>query len=389
MNVLTSESEKACIRSRHLLRTRDTTTVRMCAGAHPCLYVGMVLCLCMLTASAQQQPDSQALLQQGKALASQGRLAEAEVPLTRAATADPHDSKVLTLLAQVKGRLGEGTEAAALLRRVVEQKPSSVQAHLNLAIALADSGDQKGALEEVEHAIRLDPRNAQVHLNHARMLADAGRVPEARAEFTRALQLAPQDADAALFAAVFEKDHQRPQAAIALLTKVVAQQPQNAQAYLLLGEAHESLHQQDDAIAAWRHVIAIDPSQEEALFSLSQALRQKEPSEASELLQRFNHVKVENQQTDRARELGNQAYAAMQQQQWPAAVAALQQGITVCGDCILKAGLHERLGLAECHNGDLDAGEQELRLALSLDPSDRTAVEALAWVANQRVLQKR
>jgi tetratricopeptide (TPR) repeat protein len=358
-------------------------------GTRTCLQVGMVLCLCVVTVRGQQQTDSQALLQQGQALASGGRLAEAEAPLTRAAAQDPYDSRVLTLLAQVKGRLGEGAEAASLLRRVVEQEPLSAPAHLNLAIALADSGDQKGALEQVEHAIRLDPHNAQAHLNHARMLADAESVTKARAEFSRAMQLAPHDTSVALFAAEFEKDHGRPQAAVALLTKVVAQQTQNAQAYLLLGQARESLHQQDDAIAAWRHVIAINPFEKEALFSLSQALRQKEPAEAAELLQRFNQVKAEEQRTDRARELGNQGYAAMQQQKWTAAVAALQRAISVCGECTLKAGLHERLGLAECHSGDLDAGEKELRLALSLDPNDRTAVEALTWVASQRVFLQR
>ncbi len=344
----------------------------------------LLLSLAVAMPGGAQQGGPETLLQQGAELAAAGRLAEAEVPLARAAEQAPADSRVLTLLAQVKGRLGEAAEAAGLLRRVVDLDPHSAAAHLNLGIALADSGQAQAALDQVEQAIRLEPGNAQAHLNRARMLADANRPPEARSEFAQAARLAPHDANVALFQATFEKDQQRPQAAVALLTRVVRQQPNNAAAYLLLGQSYQAVHQQEQAIAAWRRVIAIDPHSEEALYALAQALRQRKPTEAAQYMERFDLLHTQRQQTDQARALGNQAYAAMQQQQWAAAVAALEQALTVCGQCPLKAGLHERLGLAACHSGDLDRGEQELRLALSLDPEDRTAVDALQWIARQR-----
>ena len=102
------------------------------------------------------------------------------------------------------------------------------------------------------------------------------------------------------------------------------------------------------------------------------------------MLEKFNQLREEKERTDQAMNLGNRGWEAMQRESWADAITAFRQAIDACGQCALRAGLHQRVGLAECHAGNLDAGESELRLALSLDPADRTAVEALQWIANQR-----
>lgn len=102
------------------------------------------------------------------------------------------------------------------------------------------------------------------------------------------------------------------------------------------------------------------------------------------MLEKFKLLQLRDQATDQARNLGNQAYAAMQEQSWPTAIAALRQAIEICHECMLAADLHQRLGLAECHAGNLDDGEAELRLALSLKPDDRETVSALQWIQDQR-----
>jgi Flp pilus assembly protein TadD len=349
----------------------------------------IVCCLVALSTAAQHNPatpaqDAAALLQQGQSLASAGRLAEAEVPLTAAASLAPHDIQLLTLLAEVKSRLGEQAEAVQLFRQVAAVQPRSSTAHLNLAIALADTSDAQSALVEVEKAIRLDPRNARAHLNRARLLADTGRSSDARAEFLRASQLDPNNVEVDLFRGIFEKENHRPQVAAPLLRKVVEKQPGNARAYFLLGQTLAAAGKQEDAIAAWQHALTLDPASEETVYALSQALRVKDPAAATQMLEKFKQLRVEKGQTDRARELGNQAYAAMQQQAWPEAIASLQQAIKICQHCVLEAALHQRLGLAECHNGDLDTGERELRTSLALDPNDELTLKALNWVTARR-----
>ena len=73
----------------------------------------------------------------------------------------------------------------------------------------------------------------------------------------------------------------------------------------------------------------------------------------------------------------------MQQQEWQAAVLTLQEAVQLCASCSLEADLHQRLGLAECHSGNLAEGERELRVALALKPNDRETTLALQWVAAQ------
>ncbi len=334
------------------------------------------------TQTATQQVTS--LFHQGQSLASMGRLAEAEVPLTAAASLAPHDVQVLTLLAEVKSRLAEHADAVRLFRQVTVEQPRSSTAHLNLAIALADTSDASGALVEVEKAIRLDPRNARAHLNRARLLADSGRSTESRAEFLRASQLEPNNVEVDLFWAMFEQQSHRPLAAVPLLRRVVGKQPGNARAYFLLGQTLSAVDKQNDAIVAWQHALALDPGSEETVYALSQALRGKDPAAATQMLERFQHLRAEKERTDRARELGNQGYAAMQKEAWPVAIDMFQQAINTCQHCILEAALHQRLGLAECHNGDLDSGESELRTSLAIDPNDKQTLEALDWVKAQK-----
>jgi tetratricopeptide (TPR) repeat protein len=271
--------------------------------------------------------DSFALFQRGQQLALANRLAEAEVFLAKACALSPADSEVMTLLAEVKGRLGESKEAVKLLRIVVDSQPRSAEARLNLALALADAGNTSEALLRTSESIHLDPQNPRAHLNRARLLADLQRPAEARAEFLRAERLAPADPQVDYFWAVFEKGSHHPDAAAPLLAKIVDRDPGNLRALILLAETQQQLGRQRDAIAAWRRAIAVAPSSQEAVYALSQALRQTQPDEAAQLLQRFNLLHAQSQKEEHVRELGNKAYASMQQRDWQAALTTLQEAI--------------------------------------------------------------
>src|ERR1700761_4260405 len=94
----------------------------------------------------------------GQDLASQGRFAEAEIPLKQATAVDPKNYPLLTLLGKVEGRLGKHDDAIALLRRVTAGQPKSADAHVNLAIALADAGKLEDALTETSAAVAISPK---------------------------------------------------------------------------------------------------------------------------------------------------------------------------------------------------------------------------------------
>lgn len=344
----------------------------------------VVRCFGQTQEKQKRSADIAALLGEGESLTSKGRLAEAEIPLERAVLLAPDNFDVLTSLGKVKARLGERSDAIVLLRKAVLANPDSGDAHLNLAIVLADNSDLKAALAETAKAIKLSPNSPAAHFNRARMLTDAGQQASARMEFRTASLLAPKDPDIFFFWAMLESQSQNAAKASLLLKKVVRLQPQNFQAYFLHGKSLEDQGQETEAIGAWRRAVALDPEYKEAVYSLGQALRATDPESSRRLLGQFRELQEKSELVEQVRKMGNRAYASMVARNWAASIDLLNQAIAKCGSCELQAGLHQHLGLAECHAGNLDKGEIELQRALSLNPNDRQTVEALQWVSRQR-----
>jgi tetratricopeptide (TPR) repeat protein len=165
-----------------------------------CAFVLMVICCALnfgsiFACAAEPTPTSNGLLRQSKKLLEAGKLAEAELVLDRAEKLAPSDSVILTLDAEVKGRLGEYSSALALLERVIRLTPKSAQAHVNLAIALADSGDLDRALAETTTAVSIAPGLTIAHLNRARILYDLRQGQKADDEFALAARLAPRNSE--------------------------------------------------------------------------------------------------------------------------------------------------------------------------------------------------
>jgi tetratricopeptide (TPR) repeat protein len=333
---------------------------------------------------ADNASNADLLYQQGKQLAAEGRLAEAAIPLQKAVLLTPENVSTLTLLGKVKARLGEDVDAAALFKRVVEADPGSAEAHLNLAIALADAKDLPGALKEATRAERLAPGAASAHLNRARILSDLGHISEAREEFATAGRLDPKNAEVCFLWGSFELDNHHAASATPLLRKVISSQPNNSEAYFLLGKSLNLQERPREAIAMWRRAVAIRPDNQEAVYAVSQALRDSDPAASAEFLAKFKNLQSQRERVDRAKNLGNQAYAAMQVRDWTTAIEALGKALEICQSCALEADLYQHLGLAECHSGNLDGGEEHLRRSLALNPDDTTTVQALTWIADQR-----
>jgi len=320
------------------------------------------------------------LLAQGIRLAAQGQLAQAEIVLEKARVAAPHNLEVLTALAKVKGRIGELPAAIALFREIADATPQSTDAHLNLAMALADNSDLNGALTEVSKAVDLSPKLALAHLNRARVLADLHRLDEATAEFKLALELAPRNPDCFFYWALVEKERFNYAKESELLRAAVRLQPHDEKLLNLLGESLLNESKVPEAVAVWRRLLIINPNSSEATYSLAQALRDTDPQESKRLLERYHALQQREKQLNQVNTLGNQAYEAFNDRRWAEAIAALREGITLCGDCTMQAKLHKNLGLALCQSGDFHAGETELQIALRLNPADRDILKALAAI---------
>ncbi len=107
-----------------------------------------------------------------------------------------------TSLAEGTARMKEGrfSEAAAALRRAVEENPADETGWRLLGGALASAGDPEGAVAAFEQAVALAPASARNHYNLAVGLQATGRDAEAINHLEQALALDPnyQQARAAL-----------------------------------------------------------------------------------------------------------------------------------------------------------------------------------------------
>lgn len=329
-----------------------------------------------------------ALLAQGAELATSGRLAEAEVPLLQAAQEAPGNTKVLSELAKVEGRLGKKERAVGLFRQVVALQNSSADAHLNLGLALADDGHTEEAVLEVSKSLSLDHSNARAFMIRAQLLSDLVQTKEAAADFSTATRLDPALAEAWFYWATMEFNAGNFSKASSLMEHVIALQPKNTRALMLQGRSFLSESRVDSACDSFRKVLALDPEDSEAIYALSQALRYKDPPESQRLLARFQSLqdeKVKDEQIiETVKKLGNKSIEATERQDWTSAAAFLQQAIALCGQCPLLGDLHKDLGLNACRSGDLETGERELREALELKPADTDIITALRWVDEQR-----
>ena len=295
-----------------------------------------------------------------------------------------YNAQALSTDAKVKQHLGKMRTASSLLRNVVILEPQSVDAHLDLAIALAESYDLQAALEETDRAVGLAPDSAVAHFNRGRVLFYLGRSEEPRRDFETACRLAPQMTESRYFLALAERQAGDYPQAIASLQEVVSLQPKNGMAWNLLGDALAHQARQKEAIAAWRHAVSIDPEDTRSLASLVVALRPSDPAEAARFEAQLTAVEKARHISGRAQALASEAIVSMRADDWPDATRYLQQAIQICPDCAIKAELHKSLGLMQCDLGDLDHGEAELRIARTLKRGDPQIDRALALIAQVR-----
>jgi len=111
---------------------------------------------------------------------------------------------------------------------------------------------------------------------------------------------------------------------------------------------------------------------------LSRLLMKTKPSESRQLAERFAALREQSGNLDRSKSMGNEAYGASREQDWPKAIELYKQALQICGSCEAEEALRRNLGLTLCKSGNIAEGELELRKALAMDPGDREAVKALA-----------
>ncbi len=119
--------------------------------------------------------------------------------INRAIEVDPNHVEARTLLGYVELEIrGDADAAIREYRKVIELKPSSAEAHSNLAVALKKRGALDQAVVSLNKALELKPEFAAALTSRGSVYALQAKWTEARRDFRQALKLNPND-DGALY----------------------------------------------------------------------------------------------------------------------------------------------------------------------------------------------
>jgi arylsulfatase A-like enzyme/Tfp pilus assembly protein PilF len=136
-----------------------------------------------------------------------------------------------------EGRIQQST---IRLKRVIEQEPELVDAHLNLGSNYAQSGECEKAVRAFQRVLELDEGNVSAIYNVALCQAQQGKLEQAVQGFRRLLSLDPDDNQARLALGRAYQLQGKLDAAIQTLKSAVEKEPGLVRAHEFLSQAYET-----------------------------------------------------------------------------------------------------------------------------------------------------
>ena len=236
--------------------------------------------------------DSRAHRELGKAFLQLNRLEEAQAQLEKASELAPENAPTHFLLAQVYRRLGQAdkaevessryaeltgshsapetplaearalinlgkwSEAEQVIRRYLEVRKSSADAHYLLGYVLFKEQDPKSSLAEYTEAAKYRRPSAadlEVVASDYVLLKD---YPDADKWLTKAVELNPKDSLGWYYLGRTKYNENRFDEAIAAFQQCLKLNPRDVKAADNLGLSYEGLNRTDEAVAAYRNAIA-------------------------------------------------------------------------------------------------------------------------------------
>ncbi len=259
--------------------------------------------------------------------------------ITKVLAIDPANYDGRVLLARLKLRQGQATQAVEQLERLKSSYPRAAEVHYQLGLAHLFANDLAKAVGSLEQAAALDPNLTPVVL----LLAE----------------LKTRQGDAA--------------AAIGWLTGLLQRNPNLQEGYFLLANAYRLRGTLDDAVRVYRGIIKADPKNPTAPLLMGIVLREQKKN------------KEARQAFEKAAELGPDSVPVLQQlveldletKNYPAAQQRVQKAIekhpTIAALQFIKAQVHSA-------KRETNEAEAALQQSIALDPNFRDAYLALAQI---------
>jgi Tfp pilus assembly protein PilF len=216
------------------------------------------------------------------ALASSGKLEEADRELVALIGEVPDASEVRISLGVNQQKLGRDAEAVENFRRVIERDPKNALAHFDLAVSLFKLQRLNEAAPEVHAALAISPWYARAQELEGNICLQRGDYTGARRAFERLLAVEPDDYTAHYNLGILSaKDRDWEQAAIQLRAASHID-PNAADAYSALGGVGLQRGDLSGAADALRKAIRLRPKFASAHYNLGLVLvKQQKRAEAA------------------------------------------------------------------------------------------------------------
>lgn len=202
-----------------------------------------------------------------------------------------------------EGRLllaqGEGREAAAALRRGLEQMPSDSSGRLLLGMALVQTGDLAAAQRQIERSLEIKPDNRDAWVQLHRVQHELGDHEAALESLRSAIERSGGRAEARLLSRFIDYTGQFGDREVAINAReqLAEQQPGNAENRRKLAQLYFEADRVEDAHAVLDALLSDPPSDRENVATKAALLiSQDRVDEARDLFEAFIHSSEVNAQ---------------------------------------------------------------------------------------------
>ncbi|WP_157056024.1 tetratricopeptide repeat protein [Candidatus Burkholderia verschuerenii] len=201
-----------------------------------------------------------------------GRLTDAERDYCAALAAEPRHVDALHYLGVLRHQQGQHAEAAELVRRAVDLRPTDAGLQLNLGNALKALGRIDDAIERFRNALTLAPGFPPAQYNLGNAYSLIGRHEDAADLFEKTLRINPDDAAAWNNFGNSLAALQKHEEASAAFRRALSLRPKHAGAHNNLGMALNALGDTLGAMEQFRAAIDAEPNYAAAHFNLGNML---------------------------------------------------------------------------------------------------------------------
>jgi tetratricopeptide (TPR) repeat protein len=200
------------------------------------------------------------LLERGQLFEEQGDIKNAVEQFQLALAKAPDDADLQLRVGSVLIAVGRTDEALAMLRKVLEKRPTSAEAHHYIGRALMEQGPghEAEALRYLRRAVDLDANRAEYHVYVAWVASEIvpPQLELVRDEVARALMLDQRNPEAYWQRGVLERMQGAVEDAIKDEKHALELRPSRTEAHAVLAECYEDKNNDSAAASEWQLALA-------------------------------------------------------------------------------------------------------------------------------------